>query len=207
MGKYRGVSLGGALAIDFCNTVDSRPGFLSDQMVIDGDHFKDISHVIEWARAAKALSERATAEILLLDDKRKDLFLKQTIEVREQIFSIMRDAATGKEIQAKHLTSLDHYLATLPRPKLTFQNGRVQWDWEISSRTCALLLTRIITNAIEILMSDSLKRVKFCAASDCGWLFIDTSKNNSRRWCDMADCGNRAKARQFYSKSENRRGS
>ena len=56
MSKYRGVTLGGALAIDFCNTVDSRPGFLTDQMVIDGEHFKDISHGIEWALAARELT-------------------------------------------------------------------------------------------------------------------------------------------------------
>ncbi|MFO0417046.1 MAG: CGNR zinc finger domain-containing protein [Pseudomonadota bacterium] len=64
----------------------------------------------------------------------------------------------------------------------------------------------MITNAIEILMSDSVKRVKFCAASDCGWLFLVTSKNNSRRWYDMADCGTRAKARQFYGKLGKRKG-
>jgi predicted RNA-binding Zn ribbon-like protein len=205
MSKYRGIALGGALAIDFCNTVDSRPGFLTDQMVIDGEHFKEVSHIIEWALAAKALTERETNEILMLDDKRRALFLKQTIEVREQIFNVMLESTTGRGIQPQHLAALDHYLETFPRPKLIYRNGRVERDWEITSRTCALLLTKIITNAINILVSDSVKRVKFCAASDCGWLFVDTSKNNSRRWCDMADCGNRAKARQFYSKLEKRK--
>jgi predicted RNA-binding Zn ribbon-like protein len=40
--------------------------------------------------------------------------------------------------------------------------------------------------------------VRECSGDTCGWLFVDTSRNHSRRWCDMEDCGNRAKARRHY---------
>jgi predicted RNA-binding Zn ribbon-like protein len=40
--------------------------------------------------------------------------------------------------------------------------------------------------------------LKHCAADDCGWLFLDRSRNHARRWCDMKVCGNNAKARRFY---------
>ena len=42
--------------------------------------------------------------------------------------------------------------------------------------------------------------VRECGASDCAWLFLDTSKNHHRRWCDMTRCGNRAKVRRFYAR-------
>jgi predicted RNA-binding Zn ribbon-like protein len=64
------------------------------------------------------------------------------------------------------------------------------------------ILNPIFRSATDILVSDELKRIKACADPDCGWLFIDVSRNKSRRWCDMQDCGNRAKASRFYKKKQ-----
>lgn len=50
----------------------------------------------------------------------------------------------------------------------------------------------------ELLLSDKLSRVGQCAAENCGWLFLDTTRNHSRRWCEMEHCGNRAKAKRHY---------
>jgi predicted RNA-binding Zn ribbon-like protein len=62
------------------------------------------------------------------------------------------------------------------------------------------ILNPLIRSAADLLVSDELKRVKRCGDPACGWLFLDTSRNKSRRWCDMSDCGNRAKASRFYKK-------
>ena len=56
------------------------------------------------------------------------------------------------------------------------------------------------TSALSVLVSDELTRVKECATDNCNWLFLDMSRNRSRRWCDMKDCGNRAKARRHYAR-------
>ena len=61
-----------------------------------------------------------------------------------------------------------------------------------------LFLDPIIKSAADLLVSPELKRVKQCADDFCGWLFMDKSRNNSRRWCSMKDCGNRAKAHRHY---------
>ncbi len=76
------------------------------------------------------------------------------------------------------------------------------YAWDITGNRTRLdwLLNPIIHSAAEILVSDERKKVKPCADSACGWLFIDVSRNRSRRWCDMQDCGNRAKATRFYKK-------
>lgn len=52
-------------------------------------------------------------------------------------------------------------------------------------------------SASELLTSDAVEKIRACANPECRWLFLDTSKNHSRRWCDMALCGNRMKARRF----------
>jgi len=48
--------------------------------------------------------------------------------------------------------------------------------------------------------SQRLNQVRQCRGDNCGWLFVDGSKNHSRRWCDMRDCGNRAKVRRHRLK-------
>ena len=60
----------------------------------------------------------------------------------------------------------------------------------------------IALNAVELATSSGVSRVKECASDNCNWLFLDVSKNRSRRWCDMKDCGNRAKARRHRARSK-----
>jgi predicted RNA-binding Zn ribbon-like protein len=62
----------------------------------------------------------------------------------------------------------------------------------------------VALDAVTLLESDLLHRVRLCPGSgNCGWVFLDTSKNASRRWCSMAGCGNRAKARRHLRKIRN----
>ena len=68
------------------------------------------------------------------------------------------------------------------------------------------MLGPVARSAAELLTSDRLDRLRQCESEKgCGWLFVDGSRNRSRRWCDMSDCGNRAKARRFHRR--HRRGS
>src|SRR5690606_34555848 len=62
------------------------------------------------------------------------------------------------------------------------------------------VLWPVAVSAAELLTSADRERVKECAADTCNWLFLDMSRNRSRRWCDMKECGNRAKARRFYKR-------
>ena len=62
------------------------------------------------------------------------------------------------------------------------------------------LIWPVAKSAADLLTSERLERVRECAGGTCGWLFIDASKNHSRRWCDMRDCGNAAKAKRHYHK-------
>ena len=74
------------------------------------------------------------------------------------------------------------------------------WTWQEAPSCIDLLLWRIAQAAAELLTSPDLQRVRRCDASNCRWLFLDKSKNHSRRWCDMKICGNREKARAYYQR-------
>ena len=76
------------------------------------------------------------------------------------------------------------------------------WDWAGDDPTLDRMLWPIAQSAADLLTSDELGSVKQC--SGCSWLFVDRSRNHSRRWCDMRVCGNRAKARRYYERHRGR---
>jgi predicted RNA-binding Zn ribbon-like protein len=59
------------------------------------------------------------------------------------------------------------------------------------------IVTPVIRSAIELLTTDAIGRVRLCADQSCAWLFVDTTRSGTRRWCDMKVCGNRNKVRRF----------
>jgi len=78
------------------------------------------------------------------------------------------------------------------------------WDWHEADGALELPIWIVARSASTLLVSQGLRRVRECAGEKCDWLFLDASRNRSRRWCDMAACGNRAKAQRNYAR---RRGS
>jgi predicted RNA-binding Zn ribbon-like protein len=81
-------------------------------------------------------------------------------------------------------------------------NGGYRWVWQNEGKSLPeYVLWPIAQAATELLTSEELKLVRWCEAPDCQWLFLDHSRNRSRRWCDMASCGNRAKARRHYQRT------
>jgi predicted RNA-binding Zn ribbon-like protein len=78
---------------------------------------------------------------------------------------------------------------------------RIQAEWTSATDGLEQILFAVLTSAAELLASDRLKRIRECASADCTWLFIDMSRNRTRRWCDMKGCGNRMKARRHYRRT------
>jgi predicted RNA-binding Zn ribbon-like protein len=98
-----------------------------------------------------------------------------------------------------------HFSQAMSRASIIREEGRYVLGFD-PARALDGILPPIAWSAAELLRDPDSARIKECAGDACGWLFLDTSKNHSRRWCEMRDCGNRAKAQRHYQKLKQRRG-
>jgi len=130
--------------------------------------------------------------------------LKCAIELREIIYRIFSTVAAGDLPKGGDLSTLNRHLAkTMAQSRIIPIKDGFTWDINGNRDELDWMLKPIVRSAAGLLTSDELDRVKECADDKgCGWLFLDRSKNRSRRWCDMKDCGNRAKAKRFYERKQ-----
>jgi predicted RNA-binding Zn ribbon-like protein len=103
------------------------------------------------------------------------------------------------------IEELNRTLATtLPRLQLCHGGACCSWRWVSEETTIERLLWPVVRSAADLLTGAEVKKVRECASDTCPWLFIDTSRNQRRKWCDMRTCGNRAKARRHYQRCKTR---
>ena len=173
----------GSLCLDFVNTVDPRHATPRQERL------PDYAAVLDWARQAGIEASPATPE----DASRAH---EEAIALRETLYAILAAVARGDAPPEDALRHLNGEIARRPRQ---ITSG---FAWEPASDD---VLAPIVWSAAELLTSGPLERVRECPGDDtCGWLFLDTSRNGSRRWCDMRTCGNRAKARRHYRRASTR---
>ena len=130
-----------------------------------------------------------------------DTVLRHAIEVREAMFRIFFALSAETLPQESDLGTLNEALSeAMAQARIVRSQNGFSWDWAGKKDALARPLWPVVRLAAELLTSVELNKVRICAAEDCSWLFLDTSKNHSRRWCDMNTCGNRAKARKHYER-------
>lgn len=117
-------------------------------------------------------------------------------EMREASALVFYALLDARKPPAAALARLDaSFKAARAQRALVNTGDGLRWEWlETASE---LPLWRLALSAEDLLTSDRMEMVRSCASPDCRWLFLDTSKNHSRRWCEMSLCGNRMKARRF----------
>ena len=93
------------------------------------------------------------------------------------------------------------YADCIKRARLAPDDGRFAWSWTPAQSPIEAVLGPIALSALTTLAQADLTRVKQCQGEKCGWVFFDTTKNKSRRWCEMEVCGNRAKQRRHVAKA------
>jgi predicted RNA-binding Zn ribbon-like protein len=184
--------IGGSLALDFVNTVGNRLGN-------SREYFTSISDVTRWARLAGLISPRSVLSI-------KASSLGAVIAVREELYATFRPAAVGSPIPREALKRLNQHLAEVSQRRRIAPGAKeFVWTWDPHISEPEYLLGPILFDAADLLTSGKFKRIKQCADDACGWLFIDRSQTGKRKWCSMADCGNRYKARRFYRRQRGKR--
>jgi predicted RNA-binding Zn ribbon-like protein len=194
--------VGGRTCLDFTNTVNLRESDLfRDRLASYGDLLHWAVHAgIITAEHARRLNSEAGR-----NQEEAARTLRRAIELREVIFRMFSAMAAGRGPSDEDLALFNrHFSKTMSRASMIREKGRYTIGFD-KDQTLDAMLPPITWSAAELLSDPASARIKECAGETCGWLFVDTSKNHSRRWCEMRDCGNRAKAQRHYQKL--RRGS
>jgi predicted RNA-binding Zn ribbon-like protein len=184
------------VALDFINTLDDR--FVPDGQVEKLESYADLLRFAEQTRTLTA-AQAATLSRLAKHGNAAGA-LRAAVELREILAQVFYATAQGQRVAARDLAALNESVAEAARHRVLHeQAGRFAWRWEGVDKNLDGPLWAVVQEAADVLASPDLKFVRTCGRDSCRWLFLDTSKNHSRRWCDMKVCGNRVKARRYYA--------
>jgi predicted RNA-binding Zn ribbon-like protein len=164
--------------------------------------------LLDWIARTGALSDDAMAALrgwaAAYPDQAATLFTA-SVALRELVYRVFSAVASGAPVAEDDLAGLNQALAEAPpRARLARLAGTYTWRVQHAPLSAPALLAPILWSAADLLVQAPHRRIRQCANPQCLWLFIDASKNGTRRWCDMAACGNRAKARRHYLRSKQR---
>jgi predicted RNA-binding Zn ribbon-like protein len=184
----------GDLSIEFANTVAWRGSTPTESLHTCDD-------VLVWVASAKALPERAVSELckwFVARPADATMLFSDAVEIREMLYRLLHCVASASAPASEDLRRLNRALsAASPRINLDFAGTGFGWRIE-AKPTAAGILAPVLWSVADILVGPDSARVRECANNRCLWLFLDDSKNGTRRWCSMQACGNRAKAHRHY---------
>jgi predicted RNA-binding Zn ribbon-like protein len=188
----------GRLCLDFTNTVRFRP--VSERRDLISSH----GDLLAWARQATIITpgEAASLDAMASERPREAavaLGLART--ARESAYALFSAHAAGLPAPASELLTLNRIVGrAMARAGVAPAGGRFEWGWPGMEPDLDRVTWWVVRSSAELLTSMDLTFVRECASYDCGWLFLDTTRNRNRRWCDMRTCGNRAKSRRHYER-------
>jgi predicted RNA-binding Zn ribbon-like protein len=184
---------GGALCLDFVNTGEPGPEGAPQELL---GRYGDL---VSWGLQAGALAPQEARLLERLAAKRPHearAALERARDVREELYTLFSGRAADRPLPPKSVAAAGAAIAeALSHLRLHTDRSRAAWTWSDDPHLDRVLWP-VLRSAGELLTSDELGRVRECASETCAWLFLDRSRNASRRWCDMTTCGNRDKVRR-----------
>lgn len=188
-------------AVDLVNTVDWTSAGLAE------DRLSDYDRLTRWAEGAGLLVPRLGAQFRAAAARRPraaESALRAAKQLRwnlRQIFlAVARGDSPAKQAELAELNEL--LTIALSQLQLVDATGRgedgpaLQWSWRDASERLDSILWPVARAAAELLVSDEAERIRECGGVDCGWMYVDRSRNGLRRWCEMESCGTREKSRR-----------
>jgi predicted RNA-binding Zn ribbon-like protein len=181
----------------FVNTLSSRPTAAPVERLVSYEA------LVGWAREQHLLSA-AAADRLLAEAKRRPhqagAVLARAKQFREALNGLALAIDAGRQPPPAVLTTIGEVLAAAyANGRLVPHEGALQW-MAGAEDDLERIVWEVGRAAGRLVLSPRLARLRACAAHDCGWWFVDDTKNRSRRWCDMKICGNREKLRRYRSR-------
>jgi len=186
--------VGGSLCLDFTNTINSRHK-------PEHDYLAEYSDLVNWAVKVGYISVsqgRRLQRQAKQDEANAQAALQKAVSLRELLYRLLSKLANRSEPPREDMeTFVKFYAQAISYGVFLRKGDSFAVDWELDANYDAILWP-ITYSAGQLLLSGKLVRVKECP--NCGWLFVDTSKNRNRRWCSMNTCGVRDKMRRYHRK-------
>lgn len=196
---------GEAVCLGFANTLAWRGSAAPIEAL------RDFADLLAWAEAHVALPApvaKRLAEWACDQHSKSEEALAEAIAMREAIYRLASAVACGAAVNDCDFAVLRDALALAPaRQWLARLANGFAWQIDLGNVEGAglpipALLAPVLWSAGDLMVGGARRRIRQCANDQCLWLFVDASKSGTRRWCDMAACGNRAKARRHYLKTK-----
>ena len=186
--------VGGSIALDFANTLGGMHSAPTHE------HLLEYRDLVDFARGAGTLTlsqARRLVDEASRQPARAAAVLRRAIALRETIWRVFDTLAKSARADPKDLATIHvEELAALRHARYEQTGSGVDYAWS-DELPLDRPLWQIARSAADLLKSNDLAHIRECGSATCEWLFIDRSRNHTRRWCDMSDCGNRAKVRRF----------
>jgi predicted RNA-binding Zn ribbon-like protein len=186
--------IAGHPALDFVNTLDWRFRQGEPEELLNS--YDDLLRFMEesellTAKQARRL-QRATG------GSAGKQVLQQCVKLREALAQVFYAALDEGVPDSTPLRTLENYFKSARDHQiLSWKKTGLAWKWPETDADPQIPLWLLASSAAGLMLSDEAQKVRACNNPECRWLFLDTSKNHTRRWCDMRICGNRMKARRF----------
>jgi len=187
------------LCIDFANT-----RYWRGSEPVESVH--DFSEMVRGCDTNAMLGREAAERALQWSEEHgRDAaaIFDDAIALRETIYRICFALADGKTPEPRDVAVINAALDRAPeRRVLAHREKTFGWRIDRAAFSAAGLFAPVLWSAGDLIVSPEVGRLRHCLNDQCGWLFMDDSKNGSRRWCSMRSCGNRAKAQRHYLRSK-----
>jgi len=185
---------GGHPALDLVNTLDWRFRESGPEELLE-----DYADVVRFAEQTGLIEAADTRKLLRQMPSNKAMKVVAGVrELREASAQVLYAAVDGKSPSTAAIKRLqDCFTAARQQQELEWDGEKLGWRLPKSSCLPALPLWLLSLSTADFFDSEQMHALKECGNQECRWLFVDTSKNHTRRWCDMKICGNRMKARRF----------
>lgn len=189
---------GGTLTLDVANTIDISAA--------DPDYFSPgYANVLTWYLHAELLGESETTSLLRLARRHpKDAaaIRKRIVRLRDATRAIVRALRGGASPDAADIMLLNEERLEAERHGQHIVSGdHLVWAFD-EGRDLERIIWPVAREAVRFLSEGNMTRVRECAADDCEWMFLDTSKNGSRRFCNAATCGGATRVRRFRERQK-----
>lgn len=193
---------GGCAVFDFTNTVNTRTSSPAH------DYLKNYRDVLEWSEKVMLLEPERIARLSKQAAKHKqqrEMAFAKVIHARDVLYRLFSKIAANLAPEPRTLDAFNALLSEcFGKLQLSISSAHAKPNFFDESLSLDEPLRIIMKSAYDILTDEPFTRLKECP--NCGWLFVDKTKNGKRRWCDMEVCGSRDKAKRYYHRKKDEQG-